>query len=105
MHPKVGASWEGFALEEICRFYETDPQDCYFWASHNNAELDLLILKNGKKIGFEFKYQDAPKITPSMHIAWEDLELDELHIIYPGKQSYALNENFRVSGLTEFLLS
>jgi uncharacterized protein len=103
MHPKVGASWEGFALEEVCRFYHTDPQDCYFWASHNDAELDLIILKNGKKIGFEFKYQDAPKMTPSLQIAWNDLELDELYVIYPGNQSYALNAHIHVRGLAEFL--
>jgi predicted AAA+ superfamily ATPase len=103
MHPKVGLSWEGFALEEICRFYETDSQDCYFWSSHNEAELDLLILKNGKKIGFEFKYQDAPKLTPSMRIAWNDLELDELYVIYPGNRDYALTENIRVMNLMNFV--
>ena len=103
MHPKVGASWEGFALEEICRFYETDPQDCYFWASHNNAELDLLILKKGKKIGFEFKYQDAPKITPSMKVAREDLELDELYVIYPGHRTYSLTDKILVTSLEDFL--
>jgi predicted AAA+ superfamily ATPase len=105
MHPKVGLSWEGFALEEICRFYETDSQDCYFWSSHNEAELDLLILKNGKKIGFEFKYQDAPKLTPSMRIAWNDLELDELYVIYPGNRDYALTENIRVMNLMNFVSS
>lgn len=103
MHPKVGASWEGFALEEICRFYETDPQDCYFWGSHNNAELDLLILKKGKKMGFEFKYQDSPKMTPSMKIALEDLELDSFYVIYPGNRTYNLNEKIQVTSLEEFL--
>ena len=86
-HPNVGASWEGFALEEICRALAADTQDCFFWASHNQAELDLLILRKGKKIGFEFKYQDAPKLTPSMKIAVQDLEIDELNVIYPGNHS------------------
>jgi predicted AAA+ superfamily ATPase len=103
LHPKVGASWEGFALEEICRLLEADTQDSFFWASHNQAELDLLILKNGKKIGFEFKYQDAPKITPSMKIAMEDLELDCLHVIYPGSRDYRLTEKIDVYGLTNYI--
>lgn len=101
-HPKVGASWEGFALEEVCRQLNTNPQDCYFWASHNKAELDLLILKDGRKMGFEFKYQDAPKITPSMRHALEDLELDEIHVIYPGKKNYTLSDEIKVYGLENF---
>ncbi|MDI9635899.1 DUF4143 domain-containing protein, partial [Geitlerinema splendidum] len=83
-HPKMGASWEGFALEEIIRFHKADPEDCFFWAIHNQAELDLLIIKEGKKIGFEIKYMDAPKITRSMHTALETLDLDSLTVIYPG---------------------
>ncbi len=102
-NPKVGASWEGFALEEICRFLNRTPQDCFFWASHNQAELDLLVLKEGKKIGFEFKYQDAPKITPSMKIALQDLKLDELNVIYPGEKDYLLSDEIKVFGLTNYI--
>jgi predicted AAA+ superfamily ATPase len=102
-HPKLGASWEGFALEEIIRFHEADPEDCFFWAVHNQAELDLLIVKGGKKIGFEIKYTDAPKITKSMHIALETLQLDALTVIYPGKQSFSLSEKIKVAGLEEYL--
>ena len=61
-----------------------------------------MILKDGKKIGFEFKYQDAPKITPSMRIALQDLELDELNVIYPGQQNYFLSEEIKVSGLMNY---
>lgn len=103
LSPKIGASWEGFALEQICRILQADNQECFFWATHNDAELDLLILKNGKKTGFEFKYSDAPKLSPSMKIAFETLGLDELNVIYPGNKSYSLAENIKVIGLKEYI--
>lgn len=87
------------ALEEIIRFYDVDAQDCYFWATHNQAELDLLILKDGKKIGFEFKYTDSPKLTPSMKIAMQELKLNSLTVVVPGKFNFPLLENIRVKGL------
>ncbi|RYD37763.1 MAG: ATP-binding protein [Verrucomicrobiaceae bacterium] len=96
-HPKLGASWEGYAIEEIIRFFE--PDQAYFWATHNGAELDLFLLKDGKRIGVECKRQDAPRITPSMRIAMEDLRLDELHVFYPGQKSYPLAENITVTPL------
>lgn len=102
-HPKLGASWEGFAIEEIIRFLSTDNESCYFWGSQAGAELDLLILDGDKKIGFEFKYTDSPKITKSMHIALEDLKLDELNIIIPLKTKFHLSEKITVYGLESFL--
>jgi predicted AAA+ superfamily ATPase len=102
-HPKLGTSWEGFALEEIIRFMEPDPLDCYFWSTQADAELDLFMLKDGKRIGFEFKYSDLPKMTKSMHIALNDLKLDQLVVIYPGNKSYVPQEKVLVSGLEEFL--
>lgn len=93
-HPKVGASWEGYAIEEALRHFR--PEQEYFWATHNRAELDLLILMDGRKIGIECKRQDAPKLTPSMRIAMEDLKLDELHVIYPGRKAYPLADAIRV---------
>ena len=101
--PKIGASWEGFALEQIVNLLQVDQYDCYFWATHNKAELDLLVTQNGKKIGFEFKYNDAPKISPSMRIAMLELSLDELTIIYPGEISYSLGKNIQVVGFNEYL--
>jgi predicted AAA+ superfamily ATPase len=89
-HPKIGASWEGFALEHIIRVFRT--RDAYFWATHAGAELDLMVIIAGKRHGFEFKYTDAPKRSRSMHIAIEDLGLHHLWIIYPGDQKYALDE-------------
>lgn len=102
-HPKLGASWEGFVLEEIIRFHQADPEDCFFWAVHNQAELDLLIVKAGKKLGFGIKYTDAPKITKSIHTALETLDLDSLTVIYPGNQSFALSEKIRVANLEGYL--
>lgn len=102
-HPKIGASWEGFMLEEITRCLHVDPEECYFWATHQQAELDLLIFQQGKRLGFEFKYTDAPKLTKSMQIACSDLKLDELTVIYPGNKSYCLAEKIRVMNLSAWL--
>jgi uncharacterized protein len=96
-HPVLGASWEGFALEETIRRYR--PDEVYFWAVHSGSELDLLMIKDGKKIGVEFKRNDAPTVTRSMSIAMEDLQLDELRVIYPGERSYALTDRISVSPL------
>lgn len=98
-HPRLGAFWEGFALEEIIAAWEATSVECYFWATQADAELDLLIIKNNKRIGFEFKYADAPKITKSMRVALQDLKLDHLFIVYPGDQIFPLDEKISVYGL------
>lgn len=98
-HPRLGSFWEGYALEEICRQMGSIPEDCYFWRTQAGAELDLLILKDGKRIGFEMKYSDHPKITPSMSIAIKDLKLDHLYVIFPGKETFPLSEKITVRGL------
>jgi hypothetical protein len=98
-HPKIGASWEGFALEETIRHHQFEKEECYFWRTQDGAELDLLIYRNGKKIGFEFKYGDFVKITPSMRIALADLNLDSLTVITPGDRIYSLDEKITVQGL------
>ncbi|MDR3550496.1 MAG: ATP-binding protein [Candidatus Babeliales bacterium] len=97
--PKIGPLWEGFALEEIINCLQIRSDDCYFWSTHNEAELDLFVFKNGKRLGFEFKYSDSPKITKSMNIAIEDLKLDHLYIIFPGTMSFAMNEKITACGL------
>ncbi len=99
VYPRLGASWEGFALEEIIKINHAQPEECFFWAVQSSAELDLLIIKNGKRIGFEFKYADAPTITKSMIAALEDLKLDHLYVIYPQKISYRLSDKISVHGL------
>ncbi len=102
-HPKLGASWEGFALEEIIRCHHIEAEICYFWATHQEAELDLLIFYKGKKIGFEFKHMDAPQLTKSMKTALNDLQLDQLNVIYPGQRSYTLAEKIRVINLIDYI--
>lgn len=87
-HPKCGASWEGFALDQVLRIAR--PDQAYFWATHAGAELDLLMFKDGRRVGVEFKRSDAPQLTPSMRIAMRDLELDALYVVYPGDRRYAL---------------
>ncbi len=103
LHPKLGASWEGFALEEILRVHRAIEGEYYFWATHGQAELDLFIIKHGKRLGFEFKYTDSPKITKSMLIAMEDLKLDQLVVIYPGKETFPLNKGITACGLEAYL--
>lgn len=99
--PKVGASWEGYAIEEILKAMR--PDDAYFWATHQGAELDLLLFKNGRRIGIECKRADAPVLTPSMRIALEDLKLDELRVVYPGEQRYPLADKVEVAPLAELV--
>ena len=102
-HPKLGAAWEGFALEEVIRHHHAEPSEVFFWATQGEAELDLLICKNGQRLGFEFKFSDAPRLTKSMHIAMHDLQLDVLTVLFPGKESYVLADNIRVIGLVNYL--
>ena len=89
-HPLCGASWEGFALEQVLRIAR--PDEAFFWATHQGAELDLLMLRGRQRIGVEFKRADAPHVTKSMRIAMNDLKLDALYVVYPGLHRYALGE-------------
>jgi len=88
-HPKLGASWEGFALEQLLTLLET--KDNYFWSTYSGAELDLLVMIGSKRYGFEFKYSDAPGHTRSMSVAIQDLSLEHLWVVYPGNQEYPLD--------------
>jgi uncharacterized protein len=98
-HPVLGASWEGFALEQVLRV--TGGRDCYFWGTHAGAELDLLVFLRGRPIGVEFKYADAPRMTKSLHIALDDLRLDQAFIVHPGDSAYKVHERVEVLPLTE----
>ena len=93
-HPKCGASWEGYAVEEALKHFQ--PDEAYFWATHQGAELDLLLFKDGRRLGVEIKRMDAPTLTPSMRIVLENLRLDRLVILYPGSTRYALAKRVEV---------
>jgi predicted AAA+ superfamily ATPase len=99
LHPKVGASWEGYAVDEVLKALE--PDDAYFWATHQGAEIDLLLFKHGRRVGVECKRSDAPGLTPSMRIALADLRLDRIVVVYPGDRRYALAEHVEVVPLAE----
>ena len=96
-HPKGGASLEGFAIESTLRFAR--PDEAYFWGTHAGAELDLLLMKDGRRVGVEFKRADAPKLVPSMSIALSDLRLERLCVVYPGTRRYSLRHDFEVAPL------
>jgi len=96
-HPKVGASWEGFAVEQILSALLTD--DAYFYSVHGGSELDIYL--PNRRIGFEIKRQDAPRLTRSMQIVIEDLKLEELLIVYPGKRTYPMSDHIRAVPLGE----
>lgn len=96
-HPKLGASWEGFVIEQILAW--AGDRDAWFWATYSHAELDLLLVRKGKNWGFEIKYQDAPTLTRSMTSALADLNLERLWIVYPGSQRYPVHPRVECIGL------
>ena len=93
-HPRCGASWEGFVIEEVIR--SVDPDDIYFWATHNGTEIDMVFTKGGRMYGVECKRADAPAMTPSIRIALEDLKLERITVIYPGEKRYSLHKKVEV---------
>ena len=98
-HPKVGASFEGFAIEQICA--ALSPRDPCFWATHAGAELDLLLTRNGKRYGFEIKFTEAPRTTRAMRVAISDLGIERLFVVYPGDETYALDSRIEVLPVRE----
>ena len=100
---KLGASWEGFALEAIIRAHQLSHEEVYFWAVHEQAELDLLCLINGKRVGFEFKWADTPSLTTSITTACDILNLEHCYIIYPGNKNFPVSETVSVVGLENYL--
>jgi len=98
-NPKLGASWEGFVIEQIINRLKT--RDYYYWRTHAGLELDLLVMKNGKRLGFEIKYSETPKVTRSMHQIIEDLKLDQFFIVYQGKHRLNLEEKIQLLPVNE----
>lgn len=101
-HPKCGASWEGLVLNHILTL--SKPDQAYFWATHQGAELDLLLFKRGKRYGVEIKHQDAPQMTPSIRTALADLQLEHLVVIYPGELAYPLRDRVSVIPFSTFIV-
>jgi predicted AAA+ superfamily ATPase len=102
VHPRLGASWEGFALEQIIRASGAADDEAYCWGVHNQAELDLLIVRRGRRLGYEVKYADAPRVTRSERMAMETLRLDALTIVVPGTAEYPAADGITVKGLARF---
>jgi predicted AAA+ superfamily ATPase len=102
-HPKVGASWEGFALGEVITHLGVYPEECFFWATHAGAELDLLIVRGTHRRGFEFKRTVAPRMTQSIRSALRDLDLERLEVIHAGEHTFALAEQVRAVALRQIL--
>lgn len=102
-HPKVGASWEGFALDAVVTQLGALPEECHFWAAHSGAELDLLIVRGNVRRGFEFKRTTSPAKTRSMHVALEDLRLSSVDVIHAGSNSFSLHAKIRAIALSRLL--
>lgn len=101
-HPKLGASWEGFAIETIIRQSGASQGEVYFWAAHGGGELDLLVFTDQGRVGYEIKYTDQPCVTRSMYTVMDVLQLSELHVVYPGERDFALDNRIRAVGLSRF---
>jgi len=94
-HPKLGASWEGFMLGQVIRVLRARREECYFWATHAGAELDLLVVRGRRRYGIEFKRTDAPKLTPSMRSAMSALRLERLDVVHAGRATFSLGKRIR----------
>lgn len=102
-HPKVGASWEGFALDAVVTRLGAQPEECHFWAAHSGAELDLLVVRGNARLGFEFKRTTAPATTRSMHVALEDLRLSRIDVVHAGSRSFPMHPKIRAIALSRLL--
>ena len=102
-HPKVGASWEGFVIEQVIRWMGFRKEDCFFWATHAGAELDLLVVRGKDKLGFEVKLTSSPRVTPSMRSALSDLKLQRLYVIHSGEETFQLERNILAVALPKLL--
>ena len=102
-HPKLGASWEGFALEVVISRLTARPEECFFWATQGGAELDLLIVRGNRRVGFEFKRTTAPTVSRSVRTALQDLRLDEVMVVHAGSHSFALGPKIRAIPLGRIL--
>jgi predicted AAA+ superfamily ATPase len=99
-HPRLGASFEGFVIEQLLSTLRVEPGQAFFWRTHDGAELDLLVVRGKHRLGFEVKHTSAPSVTPSMRIALHDLKLDKLLVIHPGKERWPMAERIEAIPIT-----
>ncbi len=102
-HPKIGASWEGFVIEQVIHRMEFRKEDCFFWATHAGAKLDLLVVRGRDRLGFEVKLTSSPRVTPSMRSALADLKLQRLYVIHSGEETFPLEKNIQAVALPRLL--
>ena len=102
-HPKVGASWEGFVLEQVIRHLAARVDECFFWATHGGAELDLLVVRGQRRMGFEIKRTTSPQITPSMRYALSDLHLQSINLIHAGETTFPMDQKIRAVAFRRLL--
>jgi predicted AAA+ superfamily ATPase len=103
-HPKAGASWEGFVIEQIASHLRAEPEECVFWATHTGAELDMLVVRGGERRAFEIKRTSSPRVTPSMRSAPEDLRLDGIDVIHAGNRTFDVARGIRAVALPRVLI-
>jgi predicted AAA+ superfamily ATPase len=96
----VGASWEGFALEQVKKRLGAETGECFFWATHGGAEIDLLVVRGRRRWGFECKRTDSPVVTPSMRSGMSDLGLERLYVVHAGEHSFELSKHIRAVSLS-----
>jgi predicted AAA+ superfamily ATPase len=99
----VGASWEGFGVETVIHHVGAEPEECFSWATHAGAELDLLVVRGRTRLGFDFKRATAPAATRSMHVAVEDLKLNRLDVVHAGRETYPLAKRIRAVAMSRVL--
>jgi uncharacterized protein len=105
VHPKLGASWEGFVIQQVLARLRLRRDECFFWRTHDGAELDLLVVRGSRRFGYEIKRTDAPKVTPSMRSALKDLRLDRLDVIHAGTDAFPLGERIHAVPLSRLLVT
>lgn len=103
-HPKSGASWEGFVIEQIIRWAGFREDECFFWATHGGAELDLLVVRGRERLGFEVKFTSSPRATPSMRSALADLKLQQLYIIHAGEDTFQIERKIKALAFSHLLV-
>jgi hypothetical protein len=103
LHPKVGASWEGFVIDQVIQALDAAPHECYFWRTHAGAELDLLVMRGMQRVGFEVKRTTAPALTPSMVNALADLKLKKLHVVHAGDATFPLSKQIQAVAVADLL--